>query len=314
MTFLRTTVRPAPAVVTRARRPRGYGAGAGSALRITAMSVSALIFVIPLWWLLMAPTKTPAQLTDPGTNPLSFGSFATLGDTWGHLSAFGTGVFTTWILNSVEYAVATSVIAVLLCIPAGYGIAMYDFAGRRAVLAVTLVSMIVPAAALILPLYLQMAWLRLVNTPWAVVLPGAMFPFGVYLSYLYYRENLPRSLVEAARLDGCGELKIFTRLGVPLGRPAFGLVGFFSFVAAWTNFFLPYVMLASDDRYPLQIGLAVLMSTTAAVNPINGLNDLGIFAPEAALAADIAVVPLMVAFVVAQRWLVSGVSAGAVKG
>lgn len=305
---------PVETPTSRPRAPRQSRPRVAGALRIVVLSVSMLAFIIPLWWLLLAPTKTSDQLSDRSRNPLAFGSFTTLSETWGRLASFADGVIGVWLLNSLTYAGATAALAVVLCVPAGYALASYDFPGRRLLLSLTLVSMIVPAAALVLPLYLQMAGLGLVNTAWAVVLPGALFPFGVYLAYLYYRDNLPRSLVEAARLDGCGEFTTFRLLGLPLGGPAIGLVAFFSFVAAWTNFFLPYVMFASDDKYPLQLGLAVLMSTTAAVNPINGLNDLGIGAPEAALAADITVLPLLIAFLIAQRRLGSGVIAGSVKG
>jgi multiple sugar transport system permease protein len=286
----------------------------GGLARGTTLIATSLLFVIPLWWLFMAPTKTQEQLTGEELSPLAFGSVAALQESWRNLFGFSEGIYSTWLLNSILYAVATTVLAIVLCVPAGWALAMYDFRGRRLLLIVTLVTMIIPSSALILPLYLQMSMFGLLNSAWSVILPGALFPFGVYLSFLYFKDHLPRSLVEAARLDGCSETRILFSIGFPLGRPVFGLVGFFAYVAAWTNFFLPFVMLSSDERYPMQLGLAVLMSTTAAVNPINGLNDLNMGAPEAALAAAIAVLPLMLVFIVAQRYLVSGAAAGAVKG
>ena len=186
-----------------------------SILGMMVMIVSSAAFIIPVLWLLIAPTKTRGELTG-GDSPLSFGDVSTIGETWSRLMTYNDGQVVRWLINSLGYSLGAVVLTLLMAIPAGYALSMYDFRGRRAVLTATLIAMIIPQAALILPLYLEMVWLGLINTVWSVVLPMALFPFGVYLTYLYYNESLPRSLIEAARLDGASETKIFLLLGLPL--------------------------------------------------------------------------------------------------
>ncbi|MBT2224856.1 carbohydrate ABC transporter permease [Nonomuraea sp. NEAU-A123] len=285
---------------------------ASAVIGATVMLVSAAAFVIPLLWLVLAPTHTRERLTAGAS--LTFGSVADLGRAWSNLMTFGDGLVLDWLANSIGYSVAAVILALLMAVPAGYALAMYDFPGRRAVLNATLVTMIIPQAALILPLYLEMVGLQLIDTVWSVVLPSAFFPFGVYLTYLYYNDNLPRSLIEAARMDGASEWRAFVSLGLPLGRPALGLTGFFCFVQAWNQYFLPFVMLADDSKYNLQLGLQTLISSTAAVNPSYGATILPIHQPEAALAGLVTVGPILVIFLVAQRYLRAGQLGGAVKG
>jgi multiple sugar transport system permease protein len=280
--------------------------------RVLVMTVAAAGFAVPLLWLLVAPSKSPDDLRS--RSPLAWGDVGGYARAWTNLNSYGDGIITTWILNSAYYTAAAVLIAVLTCLPAGYTLAMYDFRGRRAILNATLVMMLVPSAALVLPLFLQMVNLRLVNTAWSVILPLGLFPFGVYLSFLYYQSNLPRELVDAARVDGCTELRVFRSIGVPLGRPAIGVIGFFAFVQAWNNYFLPFVMFSDDRQYNLQLGLGALIGSTGAINPSRGATSVEIFAPEVALAALLAAAPILVIFMFAQRALVAGQVSGAVKG
>jgi multiple sugar transport system permease protein len=114
--------------------------------------------------------------------------------------------------------------------------------------------MIMPASALVLPLFLEINAAHLVGTPWSVILPMSFFQFGVYLVYIYFSSHLPRDLLAAALLDGCSEWGVLRHVAVPLARPVVALVAFFSFVANWNNFFLPFVMLPSSGQYPIQVG------------------------------------------------------------
>ena len=285
---------------------------ASSAVGTVVLLVSAAAFVIPVIWLLLAPTHSRAGLT--AGSSLSFGSVHDLRQAWVNLMSYQDGQVLRWLLNSVGYSAGAVLLALIMAAPAGYALAMYDFPGRRAVLNATLLTMIIPQAALILPLYLEMVQFGLIGTVWSVILPSAFFPFGVYLSYLYYNDSVPRSLLEAARTDGASELRIFWSLGLPLGRPALGLIGFFCFVQAWNQYFLPFVMFSSDNLYNLQLGLQTLISSTGAVNPSYGATTLPIYQPEAALAAILTVAPTLVVFVVAQRYLRAGQVVGAVKG
>jgi len=149
----------------------------------------------------------------------------------------------------------------------------------------------------------------------SVILPFAFFPFGVYIAYIYYSTAVPRDLLDAARIDGCGEWSTFWRIALPLARPVVALVFFFSFVADWNNFFLPYAVLAESSQYPIQVGLSNLLGTTPSFNPAvgGGGQQVNIFRPELALATLLAVIPVAVVFMLSQRALVRGLVAGAVK-
>ena len=148
--------------------------------------------------------------------------------------------------------------------------AMMEFRGRRALLVITLVVMLMPATTLVVPLFLEINEVHLIGSLWSVVLPFSFYPFGVYLTYIYFSTALPRDLLAAARIDGCTEFGAFRRIALPLAAPIIALVGFFSFVANWTNFFLPYVMLPQSGQYPAQVGIALLLTDVPQFNPTAG--------------------------------------------
>lgn len=281
-------------------------------VRIALLWLAAAFFGLPLVWLLLAPTKSAESFLDMA--PLSFGSLANVGQAWENLTWYQDGVIHTWILNTIYYSVCSVVLSLALAIPAGYGLAKYGFIGRRAILTLTLIGMIVPTAALVLPLYMEMNMLRLLGTPASVILPMSLFPFGVYLAYLHFLTGMPESLLEAARIDGASEASIFFRIALPLAKPAIGLIGFLSFVGSWNNYFLPYVMLSDDRSYNLQIGLQALLTGSGGVSPFGQTNDLPIHQPETALAALITIAPVMLVFLFSQRLLVAGQLAGSEKG
>ncbi len=175
-----------------------------------------------------------------------------------------------WLKNSAIYSFGGIVIALICSIPAGYGLAHTQFIGRRTLLGITLFVMIMPATALVLPLFLEANAVHAVGTPLSVILPFSFFPFGVYLAYIFYSSSVPKDLLAAARIDGCNEWNVFRRIALPLARPIIALVTFFAFVANWNNFFLPFVMLPNSNNYPLPIGLQDLLSATPAFNPGQG--------------------------------------------
>ena len=176
----------------------------------------------------------------------------------------------TWLKNSAIYSFGGTALAVLAAIPAGYGLALTHFVGRRALLAITLVVMIVPATALVLPLFLEANTVHLVGTVWSLILPFGFFPFGVYLAYIYFSTTIPKDLIGAARIDGAGEWGVFRRIALPLATPIVALVGFFSFVANWNNYYLPFVMTYDNSQYPLQVGLPILLGQLAVDQPGRG--------------------------------------------
>lgn len=283
----------------------------GSLGRNILLAATVAFFGIPIVWLLLAVTKTGSQLATDA--PLSFGSLENVVAAWQHLIDYDNGVIGKWAVNSIWYTVASLIITLVACVPAGYGLAKFRFRGRGTVLFLTLLTMVVPSAALIMPLYLQMSALQLTNTPWSVILPHAFFPFGVYLVYLFAATSIPDSIIEAARLDGVSEWGILVRIFLPLASPVIVMVAFFSFVSAWNAFFLPYIMITNDDLATLQTGLQLLMRNT---NALGGANFTGnpINEPEVAMAAIISVTPILLIFLFAQRYLVAGQTVGAEKG
>jgi multiple sugar transport system permease protein len=282
-------------------------------LRMAILVGFALFFAIPILWLLLAPTKSDAALITG--SPLSFGSFHRVWLSWKHLDAFSDHIYRRWILNSLYYALSATAITLVVSVPAGYGLAIGKFPGRKLILSLTLVAMIMPAAALVLPIFLELNTMHLIGRSLSVILPFAFFPFGVYLAYIYYATSLPTDLLDAARVDGAGEFQTFVRVALPLAKPVVALVFFFSFVADWNNFFLPYVVLADSNQYPITVGLQNLLSSTPSFNPSvgGGGQSVNIFKPELALATLIAVVPVAIVFVFSQRALVRGLVGGAVK-
>jgi multiple sugar transport system permease protein len=285
----------------------------GLGARLAILLTFGVFFVAPVVWLILAPTKSDHGLIT--SSPFSFGDFHHVALAWKHLDAFSDHIYRRWLGNTLYYSLTATALTLLVSIPAGYGLAIGRFPGRKLVLSLTLVVMIVPAAALVLPIFLELNAVHLIGSTLSVILPFSFFPFGVYLAYLYYATALPPGLLDAARVDGATELQTFLRVALPLAKPVVALVFFFSFVADWNNFFLPYVVLADSNQYPITVGLWDLLSATPSFNPAvgGGGQSVKIFKPELALATLIAVVPVAIVFLFSQRALVRGLVGGAVK-
>ncbi|TDN91564.1 carbohydrate ABC transporter permease [Microbacterium sp. BK668] len=293
------------------KAPDAAGRGVLRAASWLLLAFTTVYFIVPVLWLVITPSKDDSALVR--SNPLAFGSLENISRAWANLLEFQDGAYLTWFGNSIFYSVSALVLTVLACIPAGYGLAMTRFRGRTLLLAATLIVMLVPDTALVLPIYLELSAVHLTGTPLSVILPFSFYPFGVYLTYIYYSTALPKDLLAAARIDGCNEWQLFTRIALPLAKPVIALVAFFGFVGNWNNYFLPLVMLARDETYPLQLGLEQLVAATPAFNPGIGGGNLEINRPELALAVLVAVLPVLLLFMFSQRTLVSGMLAGATK-
>lgn len=285
-------------------------------MKLTRAGLSALLliafgvfFALPVLWLLLAATKTDPQLVQD--NPLSFGSWHALRQNWAALTSFQGDAILLWLRNSALYALLSLIITLAAGIPAGYALAMTEFRGRRALLMLTLVVMLMPSTTLVVPLFLEVNAVHLVGSMWSVILPYSFYPFGVYLTYIYFSTAVPRDLLAAARIDGCSEFGAFRRIALPLATPVIALVGFFSFVANWTNYFLPYVLLPQSGRYPVQVGLGLLLTDVPQFNPTAGTGT--VLRPELALATLLAISPVLIVFMFAQRFLISGLLSGATK-
>lgn len=285
----------------------------GLGARMAILVVFAIFFIAPVVWLILAPTKSDHALVT--SSPFSFGSFHNVAQAWNHLDAYSEHLYRRWIANTLIYSLSATAITLAISIPAGYGLALGKFPGRKLILTLTLVVMIMPAASLVLPIFLELNALHLIGSAFSVILPFSFFPFGIYLAYIYYATSIPSELLDAARVDGCGEWLTFRRVALPLAKPVVALVFFFSFVANWNNFFLPYVVLADSNQYPITVGLANLLASTPSFNPAvgGGGQSVNIFKPELALATLIAVIPVAIVFLISQRALVRGTLGGAVK-
>jgi len=286
------------------------GAWLGRVLAALLLITFALFFVVPIVWLLLAPTKTDRQLLLD--HPFTIGEFATFLANWTSLIEFQKGLVWTWLSNSALYCFSALVLTLVVSIPAGYALAFTEFPGRKALLALTLVVMLVPGTALVLPIFLELSAVRLIGSPLAVILPFSFFPFGVYLTYIYFSTAISRDLLDAARIDGAGEFQIFARIALPLATPVVALVGFFSFTSNWNNYFLPYVTVPGR-KAPIQVGIAELLSNVGLFNPTNAASTT-ISLSTLALATLLAVAPVLIVFLFAQRYLVAGLTAGGTKG
>ncbi len=277
----------------------------GTLLPTLFMAVFFVYFVLPLLWLLISSTKTNGALFS------SFGYWFArpfnLVQNVRDVFAFNGGVFSRWMANSALYAVVSAGGAALLAAFAGYGFAKYDFVGKRAMFGVILAGIAVPTTALAIPTYLLFSKIGIVDTPWAVILPSLVSPFGIYLMRIYAAQSVDYSLIESARIDGASELGIFFRVAWRLMIPGFITVLLFTLVATWNNYFLPLVMLNNPNYFPVTIGLN---QWNASANAGGGSQALFSIVVTGSL---ISIIPLVVAFLFLQRFWQSGLSTGAVK-
>jgi multiple sugar transport system permease protein len=282
------------------------GRGARRSGVATFLLVLYLVYsLLPLFWLIVSATKSNSDLFS--SFGLWFGRrFDFLANLHG-VFTYGGGVYVRWLANTAVYAVTSAVGAAFLATLAGYALAKFEFPGRRAVFAIILGSIMVPQTALVIPIYLLLSKGHLINTPLAVILPSLVSPFGVYLMRVYAENSVPDELIDAARVDGAGELRIFLRVALRILAPGFATVLLFTFVATWNNYFLPLVVLSDPKFYPLTVGLA---SWNAQANANGGAQVLYTLVITGAL---VAIIPIIAAFLFLQRYWRSGLTFGSVR-
>jgi multiple sugar transport system permease protein len=261
-------------------------------------------FLLPLFWLVIASTKSNADLFS--SFGLWFANF-NLFENIKNVLTFQDGVFIYWMINSAIYAVVSAVGASFLSTAAGYGFAKYDFPGKAVLFAITLGAIMVPIAALTVPTYLLFARAGLTDTYFAIILPSLATPFGVFLMRVYAADAVDNALIEAARVDGVGELRIFFTVALRLLLPGSITVLLFSLVATWNNYFLPLIMLNTAEKFPLTVGLALWQSTAAG-----GSGSRALFS-TVITGSLLSIIPLVVAFLFLQRYWQSGLATGGVK-
>ncbi|MFL5694626.1 MAG: carbohydrate ABC transporter permease [Ktedonobacteraceae bacterium] len=272
----------------------------------TAFLLVVLVyFILPFFWLLVSTTKTNQDLF------LSFGLwFASSFNLFNNLSDLFTqdgGVFLTWLWNTAYYATCSAVGASLIATIAGYTFAKFQFPGRTLLFTIILGSIMVPATALAIPTYLLLSKVGLINTPLAVILPSLTSPFGVFLMRIYAEQAVPDELLDAARVDGAGEIRIFWSVAMRILVPGFITVLLFSFVATWNNYFLPLLVLSDPNYYPLTLGLA---SWNAQASANGGAQLLYTLVLTGSL---VSILPLIIAFLFLQRYWQGGLTFGSVR-
>lgn len=280
----------------------GRAYGRGSVLAVGAiLVVFAVYFLLPLWWLGVTATKRQGDFAT--TNGLWFSGFHLI-ENLRALFGYDHGIFARWLLNSLLYAGVGALVATVLSSMTGYYLAKFSFRGRRFLFSIVLGAVMIPATVLTLPLFLLFSWAHLVDTYWAVLLPSTVSPFGVYIAHIFADSSVPTELIEAARIDGAGEFRIFTTIAQRLMLVGLAIVYLFSFVAIWNNFFLPLMMLQSQELYPATFGLYA-WNTQARFDPhVQLLVVIGSLVSTA---------PVMVAFLALQRYWRAGLTIGALN-
>jgi multiple sugar transport system permease protein len=302
-----TTTRLArPATYTAARRAKA----SGRRNIVPHLFLGALIiyFLIPMWWLLVASTKDAPGLFSGTSGALWFDKNFAFGANLADLFTYNHGIYLQWMGNSLFYALTGGVGATVLAVLAGYGFAKFRFRGRNLSFAILLGSVMVPLTALVIPSFVLMSQLKLTDTIWAVILPSLLNPFGVYLMQVYASDAVADELLDAARVDGAGELRIFAQVALPLMRPAFVTVLLLSIVATWNNYFLPLAMLTDSRLFPITVGIG-LWQGQASANNGGGHSLWGLII----IGSLVSVIPLVIAFLSLQKYWRGGLAIGSLK-
>lgn len=275
-------------------------------LLTTALLGLFLVYtLVPLLYVLISATKSDQGLFS--TFGLWFGPRFELFTNIQKLFTFQSGIFGRWLINTAFYSLTSAIGATLLSAAAGYAFAKFRFVGRRALFALTLGAVMIPQTALTIPLFLLMSKIGMVDTPWAVILPSLVNPFGVYLMRVYAEQSVPDDLLEAARIDGAGEGRIFAVMVLRILAPALITVLLLSFVSTWNNYFLPLVMLESNRLFPLTVGLATWYQNASAGEGGQALFTLVL------TGSLVSIIPTGILFLAMQRFWQGGLAAGSVK-
>jgi len=293
-----------------------YQIGLGSAsyvMRLGILLLFGIFFGVPVLWLFIAPTKAHRELIS--LSPLAIGNVQNLLDSWTRLTNFNRGIMFRWAQNSVWYVGAALILCMTVTIPAGYLLANVKFKGRQVLLWATVILMLLPGDATVLPMYMLLFVLRMINTPWAVILPAGLAPAAVYLTYTYYKSVMHRDIVDAAKVDGCSDLAMFWHIGLPLARSVVAMLLFTQFSILWNGFFAASIFLERDLIKTLPVGIAVMAQQTGALNPNpTAYGKVLLLRPDMALISIFTVLPVIIIYLISQRLIVRAATAGAIQG
>ncbi|MEV2217046.1 carbohydrate ABC transporter permease [Streptomyces sp. NPDC050997] len=262
--------------------------------------LGTLYCLVPIAWVVIAATKNRSELFStfsfaPGTGFL---------DNLGDLTAYRDGIYWQWMANSAFYAGVGALLSAAVSAAGGYALGRYSFRGREAIFKMILAGVLVPSVVLAVPQYLLLSKTGLADSYWSMLLPSILSPYGVYLVRIYAAASVPTELMEAARMDGASEWRIFSRIAVPMMMPGLITVFLFQFVAIWNNFLLPFVMLADDTKFPITLGLYTLLAQGASQPALYTLVITGCL---------LAILPLIALFLVIQRFWSLDLLSGSIK-
>ncbi|GAA4559575.1 carbohydrate ABC transporter permease [Streptomyces collinus] len=262
--------------------------------------LGSLYCLLPVAWVVIAATKSGRELFSTFTFLPGTGFAGNIRD----LNAYRDGVYWQWMANSALYAGLGALLSTCVSAISGYALAVYRFRGRETLFNLLLAGVLMPPVILAVPQYLLLAKADLTDSYLSVLLPQILFPYGVYLARIYAAAAVPADVIEAGRMDGASEWRIFTRIALPMMVPGMVTVFLFQFVAIWNNFLLPYIMLSDDEKFPITLGLFTLLEQGANTPALYTLVITG---------ALLAVFPLVALFLVIQRFWSLDLLSGAVK-
>lgn len=264
-------------------------------LCVAALIIIALLFTFPLYWIITGSFKGPQAVN--ARVPVWFPTEPTL---LNYQKLFEKPAF-MWMFNTVFVCVMAMFFTCIAASMGGYALAKKRFTGRTVIFSIFVCAMALPKQVILIPLLKEMAFLKLHNTLWAVILPTVGWPFGVFLMK-QFSENIPTELLEAARIDGAGEVRTFTQIVLPMIKPGIGALAIFTFINTWNDYFLHLIMLNSTEVLTISLGIAKLQSEMST--------DYGLIMAGAALGS----IPIILIFLMFQKFFTRGITMGAVKG
>ena len=306
------------------------GSARSKAYRVACLIILillALLFLFPLYWIITGALKPTTEIyaTEPSwwpqewtlksfeklfnrrsaplfelTVPFS-GWFSQSGDPVVFLKGPTVPGAIRWLVNTVFMAAAAMVLTCITATMAGYALAKKRFVGRALLFSLIVCAMALPKQVILIPLLKEMSTLKLWNSLWAVIFPTVGWPFGVFLMK-QFSESVPGEILEAARVDGASEWRTFSTIVVPIVKPGIGALAIFTFINSWNDYFMQLVMLSDNAKNTISLGIATLQAETSV--------DLGLLMSGAALAA----VPIIIVFLIFQKYFTQGITMGAVKG
>jgi multiple sugar transport system permease protein len=260
------------------------------------VSVGALLMLAPFWFMFVFATQSRAEIFSLPP-PMWFG------DDFGANLKILTDRIPFWrnLGWSLYVALASTALTLLFCSMGGYAFACFEFRFKGALFGLVMATLLLPSFMNMIPTFMIMDTLGWIDQPRALYVPGAASAFGIFLMRQFVLSTVPRDLIEAARMDGCGELGIYWRIVLPLLKPALGTLGLVTFIASWNNFIGPLIVMRSPENYTLPLALRSLQS------PVD--TEWGALMTGSAIAT----IPLVILFMLCSRQLIAGLTAGAVK-